>query len=133
MTTLDECGTPALEFPSKPISGETLDKVRSISCDWQADKEWLLFVDTCTIAASTDGVVDKNMVRDLLRQTNGELAIKPSRLGPFYSAASASEPSRIHPDRKPFLDVDGWNINDDKTSGNAGKPQTLYRLRKATP
>lgn len=119
-------------YPSAPISGDTLDKTRLIATDWQADDEWTLFADTCRIAASTDGVVDKNTVRDLLRQPNGELAIKSTRLGPFYSVAAASKPSRMHPERVPFLDVDGWNINDDKTSGNAGKPQTLYRLRKAT-
>lgn len=116
--------TPALDFPSEPIEGDTKATVELVANDWMADRSWRLFEASCRYAAEYhDGLVDPNLVRADLTNHNGDLCIEPRRYSAFWSRAAS---------KSGFLTADGWTINDDVKGGNRGKPLRRYRLRTAT-
>lgn len=78
-----------------------------------ADAEWEKFLDALTVAAfEGGGVVDQNVVRPLIRG-----AIKPCRIGAYYSRACAR--GLIEPTGQ-------WSISQDREGRNAGRPMRTY-------
>lgn len=121
MTTIDDYGTPAIDFDavSAPIEGETLATVESVAHDWMADRSWRLFVGACEyVAEHNSGLVVPDEVRADLTQTDGELCIRPRRLSAFYNRAVAQG----------LLEFSHWGINGDHKGRNAGRPARVYRL-----
>lgn len=127
---------PELTFPSAPIDGEALATVRLVGEDWRADVDWKVFVSACRLIANENGgIVDPNKVRAELTDFYGELTIDPQRYAAFWGLATRKPPKKARKgsaDRSPFLDNDGWTINDDTKGKNAGKPIRLRRLRVAS-
>ena len=78
-----------------------------------AEEEWAEFVAALRfVAQGNDGVISANAMRELIHD-----AVKPCRVGPFYSRASARN----------LIVRDGWDITEGSPSGNDGKPARLYR------
>lgn len=75
-----------------------------------ADDEWECFVSALRVAAR-DGVIDQNVVRPLIRG-----AIKPNRIGAFYSRACARD----------LIRASGWSTSADREGRNAGRPMRTY-------
>lgn len=109
-------------FSALPIEGETKAVVESVANDINADADWIRFRHACLIAAaeSNDGLtVHVGSVRRMLTNDHG-LTIYPRRLSAFWNRAAS---------KAGFLDVEGWEINDDHAGKNAGRPQRVYRIR----
>lgn len=110
-------------FDAIAIVDEARAVVRSVAHDWRADNDWRRFVVAVETAAldSDDGeTVHVGAVRRLLTNDDHGLTIQPRRLSAFWHKAAS---------KAGFLDVDGWEVNDDHAGRNAGRPARRYRLR----
>lgn len=77
-----------------------------------ADAEWECFVAALHVAARDGGgLIDQNVVRPLIRG-----AIKPNRIGAFYSRACARD----------LIEPSGWSTSQDHEGRNAGRPMRTY-------
>ena len=79
-----------------------------------ADHEWHLFLDALATAADADGVIRPNRLRPLVRGR-----VKPSRIGAFMHRAVCADVIRP---------TGEWQVSDDTTSRNSGKPSRCYVL-----
>ena len=100
-----------------PVDDETNDLLALVAmgplAPPTADEEWAEFVAALRfVAQGNDGVISANAMRELIHDV-----VKPCRIGPFYSKASAQN----------LIVVDGWDITEGSPSGNDGKPARLYR------
>ena len=68
-------------------------------------------------ARNHGGTVDPGVVRESLRDLNGDLMVRPRSLSGAYS----------HLARAGVLTACGWTTNSDTRGGNAGRPQRLWR------
>ena len=118
--------TLAIEYPSAPITGDTLATVQLVSHDWRADEDWERFEEACRACAVIEIVqhghahVYPDHVRLLLTNPDGELSLKPQRLSGFYSRAAG---------KSGFLDFSHWDISEDTKGRNQGKPCKIYKIR----
>lgn len=94
--------------------------IDTVANDWRADGDWLRFVEACAYVADADGRVHVGDVRRRLSNEHG-LTIFPRRLSAFWARAAS---------KAGFLDVDGWQTNDDVKGRNAGRPQRVYVYRQ---
>lgn len=95
--------------------------IHSVAHDWRGDADWVRFVEACAAAADSDGRVHVGDVRRRLSNEHG-LTIQPRRLSAFWNRAAS---------KAGFLVVDGWEVNDDVSGRNAGRPARRYRYRDA--
>ena len=118
--------TIAIEYPSAPITGETLATVQLVAHDWRAHEDWERFEEACRDCAHHVGHVDPNWVRGALTNAHG-LTIEPHRYSSFWSRAKS---------KNGFLDnipgVEGWTENKDTAGRNQGKPIRLRQIRSTT-
>lgn len=110
------------DLPSEPVTGATRDKVSLVAHDWLSDEDWRRFTTACLDSVQVLGYVDPNRVRASLTNEYG-LVVEPRRYSSFWLRAASKKAG--------FLVADGWVINDDHASGNAGKPARRYSLRSA--
>ena len=116
---MDNYETLAIEYPSAPITGDTLATVQLVAHDWRAHEDWERFEEACRDCAHYNGHVDPNWVRGALTNAHG-LTIEPHRYSSFWSRAAS---------KSGFLDFSHWGENKDHKGGNAGKPCQIYKLR----
>ena len=105
------------------MPGEQLDLLDVLARDGLSNEwEWTRFCRALHACASGDGIVSQNDVRAALSNEYG-LTIEPHRYSAFWLRAQREGVLRW--DRKDAL---CWDVNTDRASGNAGKPQRRYRL-----
>ena len=81
------------------------------------DSDRRLILGAILVAARTGGgTVDPGVVRESLRDLNGDLMVRPRSLSGAYS----------HLARAGVLTACGWTTNSDTRGGNAGRPQRLW-------
>ena len=118
--------TLAIDFPSAPITGDTLATVQLVSRDWRAIEDWARFEEACRDCAEHErdhlghAHVYPDHVRLLLTNPDGELSINPRRLSAFYNRAAG---------KAGFLDFSHWSISEDTKGRNQGKPCRVYVIR----
>lgn len=81
-----------------------------------ADYEWEEFTRCLHAAADTDGRVDPNRLRELVRGV-----VAPRRVGAFTNRALKAG----------LIEPVGWVISTDTEGRNAGRPCRVYRLGEA--
>lgn len=92
--------------------GDLLELIALGTPQGTADAEWECFVSALRVAAAgAGGMVDQNVVRPLIRG-----AIKPNRIGAFYSRACARD----------LIEPSGWSTSQDREGRNAGRPMRTY-------
>lgn len=70
------------------------------------------------VAREAGGVVDPNLVREELTDSNGDLTVYPRTIGAQYSGLKSLK----------VLQQVGWTTSTDRRGRNAGKPARMYRV-----
>ena len=104
-------------YPSSPVDSRTAATLALIAGDplHATDRE-LIVRAVHAEAAENAGVIDPNRLRARLTGEHG-LVVYPARIGATIQSLKKAG----------VIEFEAWVINADK-SGNAGKPQTSYRL-----
>lgn len=105
---------PVLVVPSRPVPSATAAVLSLVEGDplHQADRAEVEGAIRFT-AATHDGLVDPNQVRELLPSW-----VFPRVIGPVYRGLT----------QLGVLEPDGWVINEDHKGRNSGRPARRYRL-----
>lgn len=105
-------------LPSAPVSDEVADILALLRADPQNDRDrGRIIAAVISVAAENRGVVNSNHVRAKLLNRHGQLDVRPQVVGATINGLT----------KRGVIRAIGWAVNEDK-SGNAGKPQRLYRL-----
>lgn len=99
--------------PADPTTASLLDLLAD-DATYSSEFEWREFVRCLEHAADAERVVRPNRLRPLVRGV-----VKPNRIGAFTHRAVASGL---------MVPTGEWEVSDDTTSRNSGKPSRCYRL-----